>query len=261
MARSITKEELLDMLDKYKIGKKPLACLLGWGVTTVMLYLQEDEIPRNEYTCHLLRLYQNPHDFRELLLENGDRLTPVALRKSLSAVESILPDSDIIRCTDYIASVLGIHGKPSLLHLETVLFWSQVFSITMYSEPLFSEDFQPGKSGLPFRTVEDIFIRYGTWPDTGKSCDYNNPKTVELIDTVCSVFNWYGPEAMNVLMKAERNRLCGAPGARKRRTVSKEILRKCYSEVFAQAKVHKLKDIDNYLQKRINFVKKNPPIA
>ena len=36
--RSITKEQLMDLIKKYKIGKKPLSKLLGWGETTVLLY-------------------------------------------------------------------------------------------------------------------------------------------------------------------------------------------------------------------------------
>ena len=65
----ITREELKDMLQKYNIGKKPLSKLLGWGETTILLYLREDEeeLPDNEYTRRLKNLYTHTTGFLSLL--------------------------------------------------------------------------------------------------------------------------------------------------------------------------------------------------
>lgn len=273
MEKSITHDELEDLLKRYNIGKKPLSLLLGWGETTILIYLRSERVPFNEYTCHLKRLYDNPLAFYKLLEENKDHLRPVAYRKCLDAVRSILPNTDIIKYADYIASriersnesVIGAgnshdyFGAEHLLKLETVLFWSQVFALNLNGEALFEDDCQPGKTGLPYKSVEEIYQKYETWPHAHGSDLDPESKEAELIDTVIGVFDWYGPAALNMLMKAERNRLCGAPGARKRSTVSNVILRKCYGEVFKQAKVHKLKDIDGYIAKRMAFIKKNPP--
>ena len=37
--RIITIEEILEILEKYNIGKKPLSLVLGWGEVTIIRYL------------------------------------------------------------------------------------------------------------------------------------------------------------------------------------------------------------------------------
>ena len=51
--KSIDKDELKNLLEMYDIGKKPLAKLLGWGETTIVLYAGMKTIPDNEYTQKL----------------------------------------------------------------------------------------------------------------------------------------------------------------------------------------------------------------
>jgi hypothetical protein len=48
----ITADEIKLILDRYRIGKKPLAKLLGWGETTIIRYMEGD-IPTNEYSNKL----------------------------------------------------------------------------------------------------------------------------------------------------------------------------------------------------------------
>ena len=81
----ISAEQIKELLQRYAIGKKPLAALLGWGATTVMRYT-EGVCPAPEFSATLLRLYEEPLLFLELLEENKDKLTPVAYKKSKNAV-------------------------------------------------------------------------------------------------------------------------------------------------------------------------------
>lgn len=294
MERRLTKEDILKILDQYRIGRKPLAALLGWGETTVMQYLSCENIPDNEYTKKLKRLLDDPGYYRELLVEGKSRITSVAFKKSLSAVDSLSTGLPIFSCANFALSCMreletrqvsgiltaktesgtarpkdnkqtqverrgpGDDCEVGLLRLETVLLWSQIFSLRLYGKPLFDDEFQPGKSGLPYKTVEESYHMLVTL--LGSDEVVLSDETRELITKVNEVFMWYGPTALSALMKAENYRLCGAPGARRRRVVKIETLRRAYSEVFDQAGVRRLKDIEAYLQKRIAFIKKNPPV-
>lgn len=267
MGKPLTKEDVLEILDRYRIGKKPLAKLLGWGVTTVMQYLNCENIPNNEYSKKLKRILDDPGYYREILISGRNNITAVAFNKSLAAVDNMFKGSPILECAAWACACMDeklaeagrqesgeVHAV-GLLRLESVLLWSQIFAIRLLGKPLFEDEFQPGKTGMPYKAVEDDYARIVNMPLM--SDDLLTPEKKELIAKVNDVLMWYGPTALSALMKAENYRLCGAPGARKRRIVKAETLRKAYAEVFDQAGVRKLKDIGTYLQKRIAFIKKS----
>jgi hypothetical protein len=270
MEKPLTKEDILIILEQYRIGRKPLAKLLGWGETTVMQYLSCDIIPDNEYTKKLKKLLDDPGYYRNILIEGKNRITAVAYNKSLAAVDTMFTGSPILECATWACMCMdeklaGVGkkdccevGEIGLLRLESVLMWSQIFAIRLLGKPIFEDEFQPGKTMMPYKSVEEDYPRLVTLAAT--SGDSLSQEVKELIAKVNDVFMWYGPAALLALMKAENYRLCGAPGARRRRIVKAETLRKAYSEVFDQAGVRKIKDIESYLQKRIAFIKKNPPL-
>ena len=197
--KTLTKEEILSTLEKYKIGRKPLAVLLGWGATTIMQYINCDSIPNNEYAEKLKRIHDDPGYYRELLVEGKNRISPVAVRKSLGAVDSLFAGSPILDCANYALSCMrglvsrsgsglqsvrsetrsarskdkyqqserrgsGEDCEVGMLRLETVLLWSQIFSIRLYGKPLFDDEFQPGRSGLPYKAAEERYQVLVTLP-------------------------------------------------------------------------------------------------
>lgn len=261
----INSEELEVMLNVYKIGKKPLARLLGWGETSIILFAKEG-FPENEYTVRLKGLFDNPAEYAQVLLENGDRISNVAFKKSFDAVSSFFPLNAIGEASRYVASYLMNSGTwscsdgTSLLRLETILFWSQIISLSLYDRPLFDEDYQPGRSGFPYRSIEERITKYNCirpdklYPDDNMFIPTSQEQ--EILTTVADAFSWYGSRSLNLLAEAEHFRLCGPKGARRRKAVSAVILKNCYSEVFEQARVKKLKDFETYLHKRMAFVRK-----
>lgn len=264
----ISREQLADMLQKYNIGKKPLSKLLGWGETTILLYLRgDDELPDNEYTRRLKELYVHTEDYIALLNNSQGRISDIARRRSMEAVRGLIPRTPIFEAAEYVMELhevnsIGLIGESmSLLRLETILFWAQIISLSLYDMPMFDDDYMPGRAGLPYRAVEERVTRMGCiipegLYDESAALDSNLTELQRQILTYLSnMFDWFGTAALSELMEAERFRLCGPKGARKRRNASKEMLKKCYGEVFAQAKVRKLKDIDTYMQKRINYIR------
>ena len=268
-ASGITRDELKHMLEKYNIGKKPLSKLLGWGETTILLYLRDDEeeLPDNEYTRRLKNLYTHTSGYLALLNSAQGRISSVAKRRSIEAVRDLFPTSPIFDAAQYVVSYYEekhpsfYDESLSLLRLETILFWSQVAALCLDGEAIFEDDYAPGRTGLPYRAIEDRMISSGCivpkdlyekdrLPAIGITVRHR-----EILEFMTELFDWYGTKGLTELMAAERFRLCGPPSARRRRVASKDMLKKCYGEVFKQAKVKKLADIDEYMVKRIRYIR------
>lgn len=66
---NITSEEIMTILRRYNIGKKPLARLLGWGETTILRYIDGD-VPTVEYSKKLKAILDDPEYYYEILEHN-----------------------------------------------------------------------------------------------------------------------------------------------------------------------------------------------
>ncbi|MDA8336304.1 MAG: DUF4065 domain-containing protein [Peptococcaceae bacterium] len=106
----IAKDEIKAILDKYNIGAKPLAALLGWGECTIVRYLK-GHIPNVENSDRLKSL-RNPYVFRDLYETHKETLTPAAQKKLEGALSGYIevhlldnPDSIFERSlVDYFTS-------------------------------------------------------------------------------------------------------------------------------------------------------------
>ncbi len=270
-ASGITRDELKNMLEKYNIGKKPLSKLLGWGETTILLYLREDEeeLPDNEYTRRLKNLYTHTSGYLALLNSAQGRISSVAKRRSIEAVRELFPTSPIFDASQYVVHYYEekhpdyVDESLSLLRLETILFWSQIAALCLDGEPIFEDEYAPGRSGLPFKEVEERMTSSGCivpkdlYDQTSLPASGLSDRQREILGFVTDMFDWYGPAALAELLEAERFRLCGPPSARRRRAASKDMLKKCYGEVFKQAKIKRLRDIEGYMMKRMSFIRQH----
>lgn len=76
--------------DKYNIGKRPLSILLGWGEQTFSRYYDGD-VPSRQYSDTLIRIYNDPLFFSELLEKNKKNLPSAnTYKKCRSAVNALL---------------------------------------------------------------------------------------------------------------------------------------------------------------------------
>lgn len=87
----ISPRQVQELLDRYNIGKRPLAELLNWGEITISRFL-EGQLPTKTYSDKLLELYNCPDCFLTLLKRNKDKLTSVAFRKAYNATNLLLPE-------------------------------------------------------------------------------------------------------------------------------------------------------------------------
>lgn len=84
----ITREQIINLLEKYDIGKRPLSILLGWSEVTITRFL-DGQIPSKVYSDKLLSLF-NLNEFLSLLNANKHLITSIAYKKTY---QKILKDS------------------------------------------------------------------------------------------------------------------------------------------------------------------------
>ena len=75
----ITTEEINQILTKYKIGKKPLSKLLGWGEVTLIRYLNGD-VPSKVYSDQLYKILNDEEYMNKLVEENKSLITERAYK-------------------------------------------------------------------------------------------------------------------------------------------------------------------------------------
>ena len=199
----ISIEEIDEMLQRYAIGKKPLAALLGWGATTIMRYT-DGVSPAPEFSTTLLRLYEDPLLFLELLEENKDRLTPVAYKKSKNAVLHHLTSSKLWCGVQYI--IERAKGDISPFYVVMTLYYAQAFSLGLADKALFTEECILSEEGFPYGPFYKQLCEKGTCYRFGAEkllC----PEEEELLHTAYHMLMWYGPTELKQIYAGERRYL------------------------------------------------------
>lgn len=170
----ISLEQIRAIPVKYGIGKRPLSLLLGWGEQTFSRYADGD-IPTKQYSDILLRIYNDPAFFAELLETNkGNLKSGLAYEKSRSAVSALLsPGTSVSAKIDSVIQYLLSQCEDiTPLALQKGLYYIQGFYYAFYKVFLFSEDCEAWIHGPVYR---DIYFRYKNYrfDPIGKPTDFD----------------------------------------------------------------------------------------
>ena len=241
----VTMEELNQILNNYRIGKKPLATLLGWGETTIIRYLEGDT-PTREYSDKLLFILHNPGYFYELLQSNKGRLTPVAYRKCDEAVKSILLDSKIRIIAQYIINKL--EGHISMYELQIYLFYIQGFHLALKNQEIFTDDYIINEQDMPYEMLSKGFIIQTLHIPDGKMKILNDQEK-ELVDDLVESLSWYGPSMLSRIINYELVLMKLSRDWENRRIISKDTLKEHFAEVLAINEIESSKQIHAYVHK------------
>lgn len=239
----ISAEEIKMILDRYRIGKKPLAKLLGWGETTIIRYMDGD-IPTSEYSNKLQMIMNYPEYYYNLLLERKDCLTNIAYRKSKQAVINYIMSSKISAVAYYIINLCDADISPK--YLQYILYYAQIFSLAMYDSELFPEECLVNNEYVPYKRL------YNQMKHTGIhtleiSGNYLTQKERELIKNVYESISWYGPRALKAVGVYDKSNMKISRDQYNNRIISKENLKNYYRELFREYNITSVRDISKYL--------------
>lgn len=147
---------------RYNIGKRPLSTLLGFGEQTFTRYINGD-VPSAKNSELLLKIYNEPAFYLELLEEGKDRITPLAYEKSKSAAQKLL--DELAACdnkTELLADYL-IYKSKDITHLmlQKALYYIQGFYYAFYQQFVFSDDCEAWVHGPVYRKIYNKYRAYG----------------------------------------------------------------------------------------------------
>ena len=157
----ISLEHIMEIPEKYAIGKRPLSLLLGWGEQTFSRYYDGD-IPTKQYSDILTRLYNEPAFYSELLEAGKDSFKSAAsYEKTRKAVDILLGRSvDAAgepKISIAVKYLLNRCEDVSPLALQKALYYIQGFYNAFYDAFIFSENCEAWVHGPVYR---DIYYRY-----------------------------------------------------------------------------------------------------
>lgn len=251
----ISREEILQILDKYNIGRKPLSILLGWGQTTILRYLG-GITPTPEYSKELFHILRDPSYYLDILTANKERITELAFRKSRQAVDRLLIGSQLSLTAQYIIN--RADGDISALRVQAILYYSQCFSLALYGQALFEDDcslhataFIPYPS--VYRNMREHGCRVLEIPEDALFAEHRL-----LIDQIYNSLEWYGPEAIRIVTSFERPALQAKLKRGKKKstesdiigTISQTMLQTYFSSVLSGYNINSPREINSYFNKR-----------
>lgn len=249
----ITIEEIASILSNYHIGKKPLAKLLGWGETTIIRYMDGD-IPTKEYSDKLKTILHSPMYYYELLLKYKENLTEVAFKKSKKAVLGKLTESKIRIIAQYFVNFYN--GQTTPLQIQTLLYFSQGFSLGFYDEALFVEEYRITNDNCPY---PKLYKEMSYTPLKYFELEENvlTDRDKKLLDIVAEVFSWYGSKAILKLAEKEKNSLKISRDKENNKVVTENSIRTHFKKEMEQSTIKELGEIERYIEKYVMELKSN----
>ncbi|HKL80273.1 MAG TPA: hypothetical protein VJ888_07545 [Mobilitalea sp.] len=247
----ISAEEIRLILDWYRIGKKPLAKLLGWGETTIIRYMEGD-IPTNEYSNKLKIILNDPEFYYDLLVKRKECLTGVAFKKSSRAVLTKIMSSKICSVAYYIVNKSG--GEICASYIQFLLYYVQAFSLALYDRELFQEEYSINSEHIPYQKIYDGMKRCGVHMLECNE-EYLTEEEKNLVDSIYDAFSWYGPKALSALGAFEKSMVKISRDKYNKKIISKDTIKSYFKEVMAQYHIKNSREIGNYPEKRLQDIR------
>lgn len=247
----ISIQEITAILNDYRIGKKPLAKLLGWGETTIIRYMDGD-IPTKEYSDKLKKILNSPLYYYDLLEQNKESLTEVAFKKTKKAVLVKLTKSKIRMAAQFFINCY--HEEITPIQIQTLLYFAQGFSLGFYEVPLFYDEYRMTTNNCPYPDLfEELSAESLRYFDIGEEIFTEREK--ELLQTIAEAFSWYGTKALLTLAGKERSALKISRDKQNNKVVTENAIRIHFKKLMEQAEIKELQDIEGYIEKTMNELK------
>lgn len=206
----ITTEEINKILNKYKIGKKPLSKLLGWGEVTLTRYLNGD-IPSKVYSEQLYKIL-NDNEYMDTLIEKNKHLITERAYNNIKNVISKLNEIKIENCLqteiEIIAEYIIAIGKEiTPLALQKILYYAQGFYKAFFGKFLFEDDCQAWVHGPVYVNIYEKYKEFKS-ANIFIDVDYDIEDIIEdekreILDAVIKYFGYYNGKALEKMSHFE----------------------------------------------------------
>lgn len=255
-------EDIKDLMELYKIGKAPLSLALGFGEITITRYLA-GQVPSKGYSDIIRCALESPEYMMEKLNENIDKIGETAYRKAMNAVKEIEPLFALSE--KMLLSISYIFKKAeevTPLALQKMLYFIQGIHMVLFGEELFPEECEAWTHGPVFKDVYDIFknfkynpiddIRFAMFQNRFQELSDNGKK---VIDLVVETFGIYSGKTLERITHKESPwmdaRVCCLPGEPSNEVISKQTIKRYFSEVSQKYELGNVDGIREYIHSRL----------
>lgn len=202
--------EISNILKKYKVGKKPLAKLLGWGETTIVRYLNGD-IPTKPYSDELYKILFDINYMEKLTEQNKNNITEQAYKNIKNAIKRLKEynfgytvESDIEMASEYI---IMKSNEITPLALQKILYYAQGFYKAFFGKFLFEDDCQAWVHGPVYVKIYNKYKAYKSG-NIQNYIDYDisdilDDEKRELLDIIIKSFGYYSGKALEKMSHYE----------------------------------------------------------
>ncbi|PFE48255.1 hypothetical protein CN317_09255 [Bacillus cereus] len=249
----VTISEIREILEKYKIGKRPLSLLLGWGEVTLTRYVNGD-IPTKQYSDILKRLSKDQSFMLDILERNKDLITQKAYRVSKEAIAKLQENEDFTstKIEEVANYLLYKNDDVTPLALQKLLYYSQGFCRVFTGTYLFEDDCEVGSHGPVYRVIFDKYKGY-QYDNLEVNYDSTNQLTQiekELLECVVNTLGCYSGKSLEKMilfdlpwavadLELEDNDLC-------KPILEKEKINNCFNTIKQAYNLVTISDIRQY---------------
>lgn len=255
----ISLDKILNICYKYKIGKRPLSLLLGWGEQTFSRYCDGD-IPTKQYSDILKKIYDDPFFYNQILEENKNNLkTEATYKKSKIAVEKLINKKDLIKKSKINIVVNYLLDKcedVTPLALQKLLYYVQGFYYAFNNKFLFIEDCQAWTHGPVY---PEVYHKYKDYKFDSIECNTKINDSVfmsseiAILDSIVKNFCCYSGKVLEKFTHSECPWLSAREGLTEieasNQIIQKEDIGKYFKMVKEKYNMINPNDIESYTQK------------
>ena len=192
----ITNEEIVEIIEKYKIGKRPLSLLLGFGEITITRYLN-GYIPTSKNSKILKRILYSPSDYYSILQMNKNNIKELAFNKSEKATKKLLDIKSEDSIIEDVAKYIVNQAEITNLALQKLLYYIQMFYMAIYKKHAFNSRCNAWEYGPVFGSIYYKYKKFGKNIITDDLPQ--NELDEELKITIDNVLKYFGCYAGMVL--------------------------------------------------------------
>lgn len=255
----ITIEEIEEILNKYPIGKKPLARILGWGEVTIIRYLKGD-IPSKPYSEELKRIAQDKEYMKRVLIENKEKIPTSTYHTVLNSIEEKKKmGKELEEVSQYL---IYRCEEITNLTLEKLLYYAQGFYQAFFDASLFEEDCEAWVHGPVYPAIYDKYKVYSSKMIEEQICEEIAEQVEEdkklLLDAIVRSFGYYSGKALEKMTHMEEPWIKARNGSveevRGKNIIDKEEMKKYFKKVKEQYKMKKVSDIHKYSEEQFEKI-------
>lgn len=205
----ISLENIMEIPEKYNIGKRPLSLLLGWGEQTFSRYY-DGNMPTKQYSDTLQKIYDEPDFYLSILESNKEKLkSQSTYEKSKRYTEILLGrqnSSETAKIDVVVNYLIDKCEDITPLALQKLLYYVQGFCYAFINQFIFEENCEAWVHGPVYK---DIYFKYRDYRfdyiSASETVDDLNLTVLEktIIDSVIKHLSCYSGKVLEAFTHAE----------------------------------------------------------